>query len=694
VSDVISYELKGRIAVITVNNPPVNALSHGVRKGLLDAFAKLNGDAGADAAVLVGGGRTFIAGADIREFGKPMQPPSLHEVLDQMEASTKPIVAAIHGTALGGGLEVALTCHWRVAVASAQVGLPEVKLGLLPGAGGTQRLPRLVGPKLAADMITTGNFVGAKAALASGVIDEIVDDLVGGAIAFAEKVVKEKRPLRKVSELTDKVTNVDPKLFADYRATLSKKVRGFLAPMHCLAAVEAACTLPFKDGMKRERELFQELHDHPQRAAQIHIFFAEREAQKIPDIGPDVKPKQIKSAAVIGAGTMGGGIAMNFANVGIPVKVLELDQAALDRGLGVVKKNYQTSVARGSTTQEAIDKALSLISGTTSYDDIADADIVIEAVFENMEIKKQVFAKLDQVMKPGAILASNTSTLDIDEIASATKRPQDVIGTHFFSPANVMKLLENVRGKASSKETIATVMELGKKIRKVPVLAGNCFGFIGNRMLHGYTREAAELLLEGAMPWDVDRVIYNFGLPMGPFQMSDLAGIDVGWRVRQGKGGPPEKHNRIADRLYEMGRYGQKTGAGYYKYDGRNASPDPEVEKLVIETSKEFGITRRKIDDEEILYRCMLPLVNVGAQILDEGIAIRSSDIDITYVYGYGFPSYRGGPMFWAEQMGLDKVLQMIRKYEQEHGSRWKPAPLLVKLVDAKKGWADAKKAA
>jgi 3-hydroxyacyl-CoA dehydrogenase len=693
VSDVISYELKGRIAVITVNNPPVNALSHGVRKGLLDAFAKLNGDAGADAAVLVGGGRTFIAGADIREFGKPMQPPSLHEVLDQMEASTKPIVAAIHGTALGGGLEVALTCHWRVAVASAQVGLPEVKLGLLPGAGGTQRLPRLVGPKLAADMITTGNFVGAKAALASGVIDEIVDDLVGGAIAFAEKVVKEKRPLRKVSELTDKVTNVDPKLFADYRATLSKKVRGFLAPMHCLAAVEAACTLPFKDGMKRERELFQELHDHPQRAAQIHIFFAEREAQKIPDIGPDVKPKQIKSAAVIGAGTMGGGIAMNFANVGIPVKVLELDQAALDRGLGVVKKNYQTSVARGSTTQEAIDKALSLISGTTSYDDIADADIVIEAVFENMEIKKQVFAKLDQVMKPGAILASNTSTLDIDEIASATKRPQDVIGTHFFSPANVMKLLENVRGKASSKETIATVMELGKKIRKVPVLAGNCFGFIGNRMLHGYTREAAELLLEGAMPWDVDRVIYNFGLPMGPFQMSDLAGIDVGWRVRQGKGGPPEKHNRIADRLYEMGRYGQKTGAGYYKYDGRNASPDPEVEKLVIETSKEFGITRRKIDDEEILYRCMLPLVNVGAQILDEGIAIRSSDIDITYVYGYGFPSYRGGPMFWAEQMGLDKVLQMIRKYEQEHGSRWKPAPLLVKLVDAKKGWADAKKA-
>jgi len=691
VSDVVSYDLKGRIAVITINNPPVNALSHGVRKGMQDAFAKLNADPGADAAVLVGGGRTFIAGADIREFGKPMQEPGLHGVLDQMEASKKPIVAALHGTALGGGLEVALTCHWRVGVASLQVGLPEVKLGLLPGAGGTQRLPRLVGPKMAADMITTGNFIGAKPALENGVIDEIVAELVPGAIAFAEKVVAEKRPLRKVSELTDKVKNVDPKFFEEYRATLKKKVKGFLAPMHCLATVEAACTLPFAEGMKREAALFKELHDHPQRAAQIHIFFAEREAGKIPDVGPEVKPKEIKSAAVIGAGTMGGGIAMNFANVGIPVKILEMEQANLDRGLAVIRKNYETSVARGSTTQATIDKALSLISGTMSYDDLGDADIVIEAVFENMDIKKQVFGKLDQVMKPGAILASNTSTLDIDEIASATKRPEAVIGTHFFSPANVMKLLENVRGKDSSKETIATVMELGKKIRKVPALAGNCFGFIGNRMLHGYTREAAELLLEGAMPWDVDRVIVEFGLPMGPFQMGDLAGIDVGWRVRQGKGTPPEKHTRVADRLYELGRYGQKTQAGYYKYDGRNATPDPVVEKLITDTSAEFGITRRKISDEEILYRCMLPLVNVGAQILDEGIAIRSSDIDVIYVYGYGYPTYRGGPMFWAEQMGLEKVLGLIRKYEQEHGSRWKPAPLLQKLVDQKKGWAAAK---
>ncbi len=695
-SDLVQYSRKGAIGVVTVNNPPVNALGHGVRQGLIDAVAQGEADAGVTALVLIGGGRTFIAGADIREFGKPMRAPGLQEVLERLEASPKPVVAAIHGTALGGGLEVALTCHWRVAVASAQVGLPEVKLGILPGAGGTQRLPRLVGPKLALDMITTGNPIGAKKALEAGVVDEIISgDLLEGALAFAAKVVAEKRPLRLISRMDEKVRGVDPAVFADYRKSMERRARGYFAPWRCVETVEAACALPFKEGLARERELFTQCMESEQRKAMIHVFFAEREVAKIPDVPASIEGKTIGRAAVIGAGTMGGGIAMNLANAGIPVQILEVSQEALSRGLGVIEKNYATSVARGSLAQAAMDKAMGLISGTQRFEDIGQSDIVIEAVFEEMGVKKEVFGKLDQIMKPGAILASNTSTLDIDEIASATKRPEAVIGLHFFSPANVMRLLELVRGAKTSKETIASGMRLAKTMRKIGVLAGNCDGFIGNRMLHGYLREANFLLEEGALPQQVDKVITDFGFPMGPFAMGDLAGLDVGWRIRKGKAASrpkDERYSPLGDRICEMGRFGQKTGAGFYHYEAgsRTPTPDPVIEKLILATSAELGIARRQIADEEILTRCLYPLVNIGAAILEEGIAIRASDIDIVYLNGYGFPPYRGGPMFWAEQIGLAKVVATMRGYEAQHGPSWTPAPRLVRLAEAGKGWADA----
>ncbi len=687
----VLYSTQDGVAILTINNPPVNALGQAVRQGILDGLKRANDDAAAKAIVIVGGGRTFIAGADIREFGKPPQAPDLNSVLAGIEASAKPVVAAIHGTALGGGLEVALTCHWRVAVPSAQMGLPEVKLGILPGAGGTQRLPRLVGPQMALEMITSGNPIPASKALEVGVVDHVADgEPTAVGVAFAAKAVAEQRAVTLVSQRNEKVSGVDPQLFADFRKGMEKKAKGFFSPWRCVDAVEAACTLPFPQGLKRERELFTQCMESPQRAAQIHAFFAEREAGKIPGLPADVKPKPIKSAAVLGAGTMGGGIAMNFANAGIPVKILEVSQEALSRGLGVIEKNYATSVQRGSMKQEAMDRALKLISGTQRYEDIGDADIVVEAVFEEMGVKKEVFGKLDAVMKQGAVLASNTSTLDIDAIANSTKRPQDVIGTHFFSPANVMKLLENVRGKASSPETIATVMQLGKTLRKVPVLAGNCDGFIGNRMLHGYLREANFLLEEGASPQQIDQALEAFGLAMGPFRMSDLAGLDVSWRIRKGKAhlrDMTERYSPVADRLCELGRFGQKTGAGFYKYDGRNPQPDPLVEEIILTAAKEQGIQRRPISDEEIVQRCMYPLVNEGALILEEGIAIRSSDIDIVYLFGYGFPVYRGGPMFWAEQIGLDKVLATIREFEKLHGKAWTPAPLLVRSAEAGKGW-------
>lgn len=688
----VEFTKQGNIGLMTVKNPPVNALSAGVRDGLMAAVKEGLADDSVKAMVLVGDARTFIAGADIREFGKPHTGTSLHDVLEVYESSPKIIVAAIHGTALGGGLEVALCCHYRTAVAKAQVGLPEVKLGLLPGAGGTQRLPRLVGAEKALDMIVSGSFVPAKKAKDLGIVDELVDDLVGGSIAYAEKLVAENAPAKKIRDLS---VDAEPGLFDAYRKKIAKQARGFLAPWKCIDCVEAAATLPFAEGLKKERELFQIVRDSKESAAQRHVFFAEREVAKIPDVPKDTPIKAIAKSAVIGAGTMGGGIAMNFANAGIPVTMLEMNQDALDRGMATIQKNYANTVAKGRLSQEAMDKRMALITPTTDYADIADVDMVIEAVFEEMEIKKQVFGKLDDVVKDDAILASNTSTLDVDEIASATKRPEKVIGMHFFSPANVMRLLEVVRGKASSAETIATAMHIGRQMGKVSVLVGNCDGFVGNRMLHGYTRQAGFLLEEGALPQQVDKVIFDFGLPMGPFTMGDLAGLDVGWRIRKRRMAETPSNLRysgtIPDRICEIDRYGQKTRGGYYDYDegSRVPKPSPVVEEIIQTVSKELGITRRDIDDEETLKRCMYPLINEGARILEEGMALRASDIDIIYIYGYGFPAYRGGPMHYADQVGLDNVLADIKKYHAEIGDFWEPAPLLEQLAKEGKTFAD-----
>jgi 3-hydroxyacyl-CoA dehydrogenase len=675
---------RGRVAVITVDNPPVNALSQHVRQGLHDGIKQAQADSAAQAIVIVCAGRTFIAGADITEFGKPPAEPSLHGVLDMIEGSSKPVVAAIHGTALGGGLEVALACHYRVGVKDARFGLPEVKLGLLPGAGGTQRLPRVVGPEKALQMIVSGDPIRADEALKTGLIDEIVDgDLAGAGVTFAEKVLTEKRPLKKIRDLNDKIAAAKgkPEIFSDFRKSVARQTRGFRAPENCIKAVEAAVNLPFDEGIKRERELFQELMRSPESKAQRYFFFAEREAAKIPDVPSSTPAKDIKKAAVVGAGTMGGGIAMNFANVGIPVTVVEVAQDALDRGLGIVRKNYEATASRGRLTAADVEKRMGLITGTTDWNAIKDADIVIEAVFEEMPIKKEVFAKLDGLAKPDAILATNTSTLDVNEIASATKRPQSVIGTHFFSPANVMRLLENVRGSKSSPTTVATVMNLGRRINKVPVLVGVCYGFVGNRMLHQRGLQSEKLILEGALPHQVDKVLTDFGFPMGPFAMSDLAGLDVGWRIRKGRG----VKSPVADRICELGRFGQKTGSGYFKYEkgDRTPIPDSEVEKIIVDVATEQGITRRFISDEEILQRLLYPMVNEGAKILDEKIAIRASDIDVIWVYGYGWPVYRGGPMFWADQIGLKNFRDKMNEFKKQSGDAfWTPAPLVDRLAN------------
>lgn len=692
-SDAVTLERDGNIAVVTVRNPPVNALSQAVRQGLKDCVGAALADPAVAAMVILGDGRTFIAGADIREFGKPMAAPGLHEVLDLIEDSSKPVVAAIHGTALGGGLEVALACHYRVAVEAGQVGLPEVKLGLLPGAGGTQRLPRVVGPQAALQMITGGDPIRARKALEAGVVDAIVDELQAGAVAFARAKVETGGPHPKISADDSKVRGTDPALFDTFRRSIEKRARGFFAPWRCIDAIEAACTLPFTEGMKRERELFDQCMESPQRRGQIHAFFAERECSKIPDVPKDTPVRPIASAAVVGAGTMGGGIAMCFANAGIPVKILDSSQEALERGLATIEGNYAGSVKRGGMSQAQADKALALISRSQAMEDLGGADVIVEAVFEEMEIKKQIFARLDAVAKPGAILASNTSTLDIDAIASATGRPEQVIGTHFFSPANVMRLLEVVRGAKSSKETIATAMDLGKKLRKVSVLVGNCHGFVGNRMLHPYMRESGFLIEEGATPDQVDQAIYGFGFAMGPFAMGDMAGLDVGWRIRKAQEASRPKDLRyspVGDRICEMGRFGQKTGAGYYKYEAgsRTPVPDPEIEALIRAVAKEQGIEQRKITDEEIVERCVYALVNEGAKCLEEGMALRASDIDVIYCSGYGFPVYRGGPMFYAQEVGLDKVLARIEEFRAAHGDAfWKPADLLVARAKAGKGW-------
>lgn len=690
-SEIVTFSKEGRIGIITVNNPPVNALSQAVRAGIKSGIAQGIEDQGVDAMVIICAGRTFIAGADIREFGKPPMEPHLPDVCKFIEDSPKPVIAAIHGTALGGGLEIALSSHFRIAVATARVGLPEVKLGLLPGAGGTQRLPRVAGVQAALEMITSGTPVAAPKAKNMGILDEIVEgDLKQAALAWAQKAVEQKLPLRRVSTLTAKVDS--PTVFEDFAKANARKFRGFIAPYKCIEAVKIATELPFDQGMKKEREIFTELQASDQSKAQRHVFFAEREVVRIPGLPDDQPTREIKSVAVLGAGTMGGGIAMCFTNAGIPVKLLDMKQEFLDKGLAIIKKNYANTVAKGRLKQGVMDKRMSLIEPTLSYEDLKDADLIIEAVFEEMGIKKEVFGKLDSICKPGAILASNTSYLNIDEIAAATGRPQDVMGMHFFSPANVMRLLENVRGAKTSPEVYATAMKVGKAIGKVPVLVGVCDGFVGNRMLAKRTRECGFMMEEGALPWQIDKVIYDFGFPMGPYAMGDMAGLDVGWRNRKAKFDSlteREKKNTILDKICEMGRYGQKTGSGFYKYDEkRNATPDPMIEELILNHSKEVGIERRAITDQEIVERAIYSMINEGAKILEEGIAARPLDIDAVWLYGYGFPVYLGGPMFYADTVGLKKVYEAIVKYRDMIGAEyWTPSPLLEKLAKEGKGF-------
>jgi len=686
----VDYTVEGDVAVLTVNHPPVNALSHAVRSGLMEGIARALADTKVTALVIQGGGTTFIAGADITEFGTPKskEPPRLQDIQTALEASAKPAVAAIHGTALGGGLEIALACHARVAVPSAKVGLPEVKLGLLPGAGGTVRLPRLVGPEVALDLITSGDHIPAARAEALGIVDAIVPTL-GDAIAYARQLAAKGLP-RPVMAREDRVRGVDPALFDAYRAKIAKKARGQIAPYKIIDCVEAACTKSGPDALVFEQAAFQELLAGDQRKALVHYFFAEREARKIPGVPADVKPLPIRRAAVIGAGTMGGGIAMVFANAGIPVKILDVSTEALAKGRGVIEKNYATSVSRGSTTQAQMDERLSRIEGTADYDALGDVDLVVEAVFEDMDLKQKIYGRLDAVTPAHAILGSNTSSLDIDRIAAATSRPDKVIGTHFFSPANVMKLMENVRGAKSSPETIATVMALGRQIGKVPVLAGNCDGFIGNRMLQYYTGEAEFMLEEGATPEQVDRVAEGFGLAMGPMAMRDLSGMDVGYLVRKErrKNKPDDHMSPILERLVEAGRIGQKVGKGYYRYEGRTRIADPEAMQIIEGVSRELGIKRREFSDDEVRDRLFHPLVNEGAKELEEGIALRAGDIDVVWVNGYGFPAHRGGPMFWGEMVGLDRVYETARMLGEKHGPRWLPGPLLERLAKSGKGWA------
>src|SRR5579859_6741809 len=680
INAVTDYALDGDVGVITLNSPPVNALSAGVRDGLAQGVAAAMADAGAKAIVIICEGRTFIAGADITEFGGPQKGASLFDVQDAMENSTKPVIAAIHGTALGGGLEVALCAHYRIAVPSGRCGLPEVNIGLLPGAGGTQRLPRIAGVEKALEMVTSGQHVPAKECLAMGLVDALADEgkLKETAVAFARKIVAENRPLKKVRENNAKLEAAKghPEIFDKFRKENARKFRGFKAPEYNIRCIEAAVNQPFEDGVATERKLFIELVTGAQSAAQRYAFFAERQANKIPDVPDDTPQIPVGSVGIIGAGTMGGGIAMNFANAGIPVTIVEVKQDALDRGLGVIRKNYERTASRGGITAADVDKRMGLIKGSLDMNDLASADMVIEAVFERMDIKKDIFQRLDAICKPGAILATNTSALNIDEIAAVTKRPEAVIGLHFFSPANVMKLLEVVRADHTSKPVIATSMKLAKKIGKIAALVGVTPGFVGNRILGQRQREAQKLMFEGAMPWDIDRVLYDFGFPMGPFAMSDLAGLDIGWVKENSKG------ETIRDVLCEMDRRGQKTGAGYYDYDeNRVAHPSPVTEKIIQDFVAKSGVNPRQISDEEILERCLYPMVNEGAKILEEGKAIRASDIDVIWENGYGWPVYRGGPMWWGDHVGLDRVLAKMKEFQAQMGDLYKPAALLETMV-------------
>ena len=692
----VNYELRGDIAVLEVDNPPVNPLSSGVRVGLCDQFDKANSDENVRGIVLKGAGNAFIAGADISEFGQKMEGPDLHTALKNIEYSEKPVVAAINGPALGGGLETALCCNYRIATEKSIVGLPEVNLGLLPGAGGTQRLPRIVGPSQALKIMLSGVPVPAKKALDQGILDGIsTGDLVDDAIIFLHKKLDETTEHPKVRDLNEKLVEArgNENVMAEAKALASKSRKGQFAPGQIIKCVEAAIEEDdFDAGMKKESDLFLECLLHPQREAMIHIFFGERTAGKILDVPKDTETQKIGSAGVVGSGTMGGGIAMNFANAGIPVIVLDQDEKNLERGIGVIEKNYQMMVDRGRLSQEMKDGVMSLITPSLNYEDLGDCDIVVEAVYENLELKQEIFKKLDDVVKGDAILASNTSGLDIDAISSVTERPDKVVGTHFFSPANIMRLLEIVRGEKTSKETLATIMKLGKIIKKAAVMSLNAPGFIGNRMLFGYTQQANMLLLEGALPNQVDTALESFGMNMGPFRMMDLVGLDLGWRARKLAKLETPLTNKIADALCEQERFGQKNGKGFYNYsDGSRApNPAPENEEIYVKVAEENGFTRRDISDEEIVDRCILGLVNEGAKILEEGVAQRSSDMDIVYINGYGFPIWRGGPMFYANSIGLDKVLEKINKFAEKDEDFWKPADLLVAMANNGGKFADA----
>ena len=680
INSVTDLTREGDIAVLTVNSPPVNALSANVRDGLSAGIAQAAADPAVKAIVLICDGRTFIAGADISEFGKPPKGASLHDVQAAIEGGAKPVIAAIHGSAFGGGFELAQACHYRVAVPSAQFGQPEIKLGIIPGAGGTQRLPRLIGVEKALEANVSGNPFSAKLAHEWGAVDALVEEgkLREGALAFVRKVIDTRMPLRKVRDLNDKIEAArgHREIFDKVRRDNARKYRGFEAWQAVIRAVEAAVDLPFDEGMKREREEFMNLVLTPQARAQRYVFFAERKVWKIADVPDTTQTLPIKKVGVIGAGTMGGGISMNFLNVGIPVTIVETAQPALDRGLATIRRNYENTAKKGRLKQSDVETRMGLLSPSLNLDALSDCDLIIEAVYENMDIKKEVFRKLDKIAKPGAILASNTSYLNIDEIASVTSRPDHVLGMHFFSPANVMRLLEVVRGEKTAKPVIATVMQLARKIGKIAALVGVCHGFVGNRMLHQRQREAGKLILEGAMPWDIDRVIYDFGFPMGPFAMSDLAGLDIGWSKET------SKSSTIREILCEMDRRGQKTGAGFYDYDeSRNAKPSPVVEKIILDFAARKGINRRTISDEEILERCVYPMINEGAKILEEGKAQRASDIDIVWINGYGWPVYRGGPMFYADTVGLKTVLAKLKEFQAKFGDDFKPAALLEKMA-------------
>ena len=700
--ELVRFENVDGIGVITVNNPPVNALSPGVPEGIVENVERGNADPAIKAMVLIGAGRSFIAGADIRTFGTNRPPPvpgrRPHQILD---ASAKPVVAAIHGYALGGGLEIALSSHYRIAVPGAKVGLPEVLIGILPGSGGTQRLPRLIGPKAAMEMIVSGRHVPADEAKGLGIVDELVEegaDLRQAAIVMARRVA-EIKPLPRIRDRDDKLAEAkaDPGVFDAMRKSIARRARNQKAPYNCIAAVEAACNLPFEDGIRRERELFDELENSAEARALRYAFFAEREVAKLPDIPRDTPLRPIKTAAIVGAGTMGGGISMSFAEFGFPVKLLEASQEALDRGIARIRGNYETSVRRGSLGEAEMNRRMALIEPVTSYDDIGQCDVVIEAVFERIPVKEEVFKKLDQVMKPGALLYSNTSGIDIDIMANATKRPQDVAGTHFFAPANVMKLFEVVKGAKSAPDTLATGMDLGRKIGKISAMAGNGDGFVANRSRTPFGTEMNIMVEEGALPEQVDKVMVDFGYPIGPFATADLSGLDIGYdsRRRRAAENPNYRKMPIADAIVEMGRLGQKTGAGWFRYEKGDRTPhsDPEVARLIKEKAAEMGVEQRSFTDEEILRRLLFASVNEACKILEEGKAYRASDIDVMWLSGFGFPRYRGGLMYWADGIGVAEVYRQIQAWHQQYGERWAPAPLLRRLAETGTPFRDAKPA-